>query len=243
MQLSALDNCNSQDEVTDQLQSLPQDLDQSYQQIFSRFNQHHYESVLIIMQWLSFSKEPLSVDQICEVVAIVKVGDEKPKFQPGKKWNRGAVQRTCADLVTVTNGDKITQFFKINSDNNHIGTVKLAHFTVKEYPVAAHPSFNEGNASCLIAESCLGYLLQFTTHGSLDAGNIDNFQMARYTAEHWIDHARDVGEYEQGQIPSEMLISLIGDMFDSGDAFHTWIQLWHPELYLLEASLCASGGI
>jgi hypothetical protein len=67
------------------------------------------------MQWLSFSKEPLSVDQICEVVAIVKVGDEQPKFQPGKRWNRGAVQRTCADLVTVTDGDKISPYVLQNN--------------------------------------------------------------------------------------------------------------------------------
>ena len=88
LQLSALDNCNSQDEVTDQLQSLPQDLDQSYEQIFAKLSSHHHDIVLTIMQWLSFSKVTLSMDQICEAVAITKDGEEQqPKLLPAPPHN------------------------------------------------------------------------------------------------------------------------------------------------------------
>ena len=111
LQLSALNDCNSQDEVTDQLQSLPQDLNQSYKQIFGKFAPHHYKIVLTIMQWLAFSKKPLSVNQICEAVAIIKVEqDQQPKFLPGRKWNSISVQRVCADLVTAANGNKVSQY-------------------------------------------------------------------------------------------------------------------------------------
>ena len=118
LQLSALNNCNSQDEVTDQLQTLPQDLNQSYEQIFAKIAPHHHNIVLTIMQWLSFSKESLLVGQICEVVAIVKVEeDQQHKFLPGKKWNKLSVERVCAGLVTVTNGDKsFNAHFPVNSD-------------------------------------------------------------------------------------------------------------------------------
>ena len=106
LQLTLLNNCNSPYEVTEQLQSLPQDLNESYKQIFAKLPAHHSSTVLTIMQWLSFSKESLSVDQICEVVAIVKIEeDPQPRFQPGKKWNKLSVERVCADLVTVTNGN------------------------------------------------------------------------------------------------------------------------------------------
>ena len=58
------------------------------------------------MQWLAFSKVSLSVEQICEAVAIVQVGEDKcPKYQPGKKWNRLSVTEVCADLVTVVDGN------------------------------------------------------------------------------------------------------------------------------------------
>jgi hypothetical protein len=104
LQLRALNDCNSPDEVTAQLKSLPLDLNQSYQQFFTKLGSHH-DIVLTIMQWLAFSKVPLSVDQICEAVAIVKVGeDQHPKYHPGKKWNRLSVERVCADLVTVMDG-------------------------------------------------------------------------------------------------------------------------------------------
>jgi hypothetical protein len=105
MQLSTLNDCNSPDEVTAQLKNLPADLNQSYQQIFAKLDPHHHAIVITIMQWLAFSKEPLTIDQICEAVAIVKgEEDQHPKFQPEKKWNRLSVERVCADLVTVTNG-------------------------------------------------------------------------------------------------------------------------------------------
>jgi hypothetical protein len=59
------------------------------------------------MQWLAFSKTSLLVDQICEVVAIVKGKEDlQPRFYPGKKWNKDAVEDACADLVIVTNGNK-----------------------------------------------------------------------------------------------------------------------------------------
>ena len=112
LQLNSLNDCNSPDEVTEQLQSLPQDLNQSYQQIFARLPAHHYGTVITVMQWLAFSKESLFLDQICEVVAIVKVEeDPHPRFQPGKKWNKLSVEKVCADLVTVTNGN---QFLNID---------------------------------------------------------------------------------------------------------------------------------
>jgi hypothetical protein len=128
MQLSALNSCNSPDEVTVQLKNLPLDLSQSYQQFFAKLDPYHYDIVLTIMQWLAFSKEPLTIDQICEAVAIVKVEeDQHPKFQPGKKWNRLSVERVCADLVTVMNGNVfLNTQFKINSyqdyRTNKIGT-------------------------------------------------------------------------------------------------------------------------
>jgi hypothetical protein len=106
MQLSALNDCNSPDEVTTQLESLPPDLNESYQQFFAKLHPHYYNIVLTIVQWLAFSKEPLTVDQICEAVAIVNgEEDSHPKFQPGKMWNRLSVEKVCADLVTFMNGN------------------------------------------------------------------------------------------------------------------------------------------
>ena len=90
------------------------------------------------------------------------------------------------------------------------GEIKLAHFTVKEYLIE-QAKFNEGDSSCHIAESCLGYLLQFTAHGSLNNENIDNFKLAGYAARHWIDHVRDA---EKGDMESEMMRKLMETLFE-----------------------------
>jgi hypothetical protein len=128
MQLSALESCNNPDEVSTQLKNLPPDLNQSYEQFFAKLDPRYHDIVMTIMQWLAFSKEPLTTDQICEAVAIIKVGeDQQPKYQLGKKWNRLSVEGVCADLVTVINGNRFLNTHpKINSyqDNrrNQIGT-------------------------------------------------------------------------------------------------------------------------
>ena len=107
LQLSALNNCNNPDEITTQLETLPPDLNQSYQHFFAKLNPYHHEIVLTIMQWLAFSKVSLSVEQICEAVAIIKIGEDKyPKYQPGRKWNGLSVTEVCADLVTVVDGNR-----------------------------------------------------------------------------------------------------------------------------------------
>jgi Ankyrin repeats (3 copies) len=99
---------------------------------------------------------------------------------------------------------------------------------VKEYLLGSEAKFDEGNASCLIAESCLGYLLQFTALGSLNKQNIGHFNLAQYAAQCWIYHARDA---EKSDRQSVVMRKLIDDLLNSGGAtFVTWIQLWDPDM-------------
>ncbi|KAF8218589.1 hypothetical protein L208DRAFT_1482655 [Tricholoma matsutake] len=209
MQLHALNDCDSYDELTTQLKNLPHDLNQTYQQIFAKIGPHRHDIVLTIMQWLAFSKAPLTVDQICEVVAIVIDDNQYPMFEPGKKWTRQAVEKNCANLVTVMN------------------EIKLAHFSVKEYLIGLGPKFDKEHSSCFIAKSCLGYLLQFTTLDSLNRENINNFQLAPYAAKYWVDHSQDARESSGESSRSSVLEKLMDDLFQpSGAAFVTWVQVW-----------------
>ncbi|KAF8223818.1 hypothetical protein L208DRAFT_1211387, partial [Tricholoma matsutake] len=193
MQLDALNDCDSYDELTTQLKNLPHDLHQTYQQIFDKIRPHRRGIVLTIIQWLAFSKAPLTLDQICEAVAIVMDDNQYPKFEPGKKWTRQSVERNCANLVTVKDEE-----------------IKLAHFSVKEYLIGLEAKFDKKHSSSFIAKSCLGYLLQFTTLDSLNRGNINNFQLAPYAAEYWVDHSQDAGE--SSTTPS-VLEKLMDDLF------------------------------
>ena len=100
---------------------------------------------------------------------------------------------------------------------------------MKEYLISL-AKFSEGDSSCLIAESCLGYLSQFTTPGSLNNENMNNFQLAGYAARYWVDHARDA---EQSDKKSKVIEELTEELFNiNGAIFVTWIQLWDPESWL-----------
>ncbi|KAF8224482.1 ankyrin, partial [Tricholoma matsutake] len=201
--------CDSYDELTTQLKNLLHDLNQTYQQIFAKIGPHCCGIVLTILQWLAFSKAPLTLDQICEVVGIVMDDNQYPKFEPGKKWTRQSVERNCANLVTVMDEE-----------------IKLAHFSVKEYLIGLGPKFDKEHSSCFIAKSCLGYLFQFTTLDSLNRENINNFQLAPYAAKYWVDHSQDAGEGSGESSESSVLEKLMDDLLQpSGAAFVTWVQV------------------
>jgi len=70
----------------------------------------------------------------------------------------------------------------------------LAHFSVKEYLVALDARFNKEHSSSLLAQSCLGYLVQLATLEGLSKENLNNFQLAGYAAQYWVDHVQDAGE-------------------------------------------------
>lgn len=93
---------------------------------------------------------------------------------------------------------------------------------MKEYLISAHVTFKEVDASSLISESCLGYLLQFTEPGSLNDMNIHNFQLAKYAAKYWIQHMRDA---EQSNSQTEVMKEMIQEIFEHEAPFVSWMQL------------------
>jgi hypothetical protein len=52
------------------LATLPRTLDQTYDRILCAIDEEYSEYAMRILQWLTFSARPLSVEEIAEVVAI-----------------------------------------------------------------------------------------------------------------------------------------------------------------------------
>src|SRR5277367_5099357 len=71
LQISKLQDCFTQYNLEDQLKSLPRDLDEVYDRIFSGLNKKYLEDVLKILQWLSFSARPLQLSEIAQVTGVV----------------------------------------------------------------------------------------------------------------------------------------------------------------------------
>ena len=107
--------------------------------------------------------------------------------------------------------------------------VTLAHFSVKEYlistdiqrgPVKDY-SVTDKNASNLIAETCLAYLLQFNAKRTLTYQAVWRFPLALYAAQHWVSHYKD-GK-EEGGLLTQLAMELL-----RSDAFFNCVSLYHP---------------
>ncbi|KAH8695893.1 ankyrin repeat-containing domain protein [Phaeosphaeriaceae sp. PMI808] len=200
------------------LATLPPTLDQTYDRILSAISEDDSEYAIRILQWLTFSARPLSVDEIAEVVAIDAKRD--PAF------NRNEVLQDPLDALNIC-----SSLVTIAVDNNYGQIVALAHYSVKEYLVsdiirtgkAAKYGMRDDVCHDAIARSCIGYLLQFQQL-KLNPDCLSTFRLARYSAEFWIRHARKTGELtkEMGQIAIRLCSK-------RNTAYVNWIRLWDPE--------------
>ncbi|RYO14826.1 hypothetical protein AA0111_g11883 [Alternaria arborescens] len=111
------------------LASLPQTLDQTYDRILTAISEEYAEYAMRILQWLTFSARPLSVEEVAEVVAIDVARD--PAFDRDEVLEDPLeVLDICSSLVTITT----------NEVDRRSGSaqqiVALAHYSVQEYLVS-----------------------------------------------------------------------------------------------------------
>ncbi|KJK64202.1 NACHT domain protein [Aspergillus parasiticus SU-1] len=110
LQIKRLEKCKKRDQITESLETIPKTLEETYQRILQDIPEDEKEDARSILTWLSFSLEPLRLETVAAVVGFPHPED---------------VVETCTTyLVTV-------------SPSN--GTLKLAHFSVKEFLVVSDP--------------------------------------------------------------------------------------------------------
>ena len=105
MQVDELQYCRNQDDLENQLDDLPQNLDEVYGRIVSGIHKKYREDALKIMQWLSFSDRPLGLAEVAQVVGVVPDLDQGLFFKPSRvSSNPRSVLIICSSLVTETDG-------------------------------------------------------------------------------------------------------------------------------------------
>ena len=108
LQIGELQDCYNEDELEEQLQCLPHDLDNVYDRIISGLKRHR-EDALSILQWLSFSARPLKLAEVAQVTGVVPDTDQGLRFKPSRVLpDPRSVLMICPSLVTETDGE----FFK-----------------------------------------------------------------------------------------------------------------------------------
>ena len=90
------------------------------------------------LMWISYAEQPFMADQLCHALAI-ELGS--PDFNPGNIPSITTLLSCCQGLITVDKEES---------------TVRLIHFTLKEY-LSAHPNIFTRPHSAM-AEICLTYL-------------------------------------------------------------------------------------
>jgi hypothetical protein len=205
------------------LATLPRTLDQTYDRILTAISEEHSDYAIRILQWLTFSARPLSVEEVAEVVAIDVARD--PAFDRDEVLEDPLeVLDICSSLVTITT----------NKADRRSGSaqriVALAHYSVQEYLVsdrirqgsAKQYSMQEAKCQSAITRGSLKYLMQLQQ--PLEEETLPVFALARYSAEFWSSHLRKTAD--EGEQAGQLAASL---MAKEQPAYLTWIRLHDPD--------------
>ena len=168
------------------LDELPNTLDETYKRTLLGIDKEKRDYAYRIFQCLAVSIRPLRVEELAEIFAIQPTGESTPRFDPSWRPENPEefVLSACSALVTVVNvnGDRLVQF---------------SHFSVREYLTSNRIADSEHlsqfhilrqPAHTLLARVCLSVLLQLDDR--INKAKIQNFPMALYAAQHWVDHAQ-----------------------------------------------------
>jgi ankyrin repeat protein len=206
------------------LKELPETLDETYERILRDINRTNRDHAHRLLQCLTVAVRPLRVAELAEVLAVdfeTASRGGTSKLNTDWRWEdqQEAVLSTCSSLISVEDeyGDQVVQF---------------SHFSVKEFLTSSRIAGSSADVSgfhillepahTIVAKACLGVLVRL---GELvDEDNVednveDKFPLARYAAEHWVDHAR----FES---VSSHIREGMEQLFDpDGPYFVAWLQV------------------
>lgn len=220
-QLDSLKTCRNPRSVRRALKSLPKTLDDTYARILYNINEDDSQYALRILYWLSHSMRPISLAELAE--AIVVDVNENPRFDVENRFPEPEdILMICSSLISVESGTESPSAAGVST------TVKLAHYSVKEYlvskrifngPAKAY-GIEAGKANACIAAICLAYLLQFDKSDSLTSQPSKNFPLALYAAECWMHHTW------LAHLETNICHSLSVELLAGGnEAFFNWVRL------------------
>lgn len=200
------------------LASLPQTLDQTYDRILTAIVEEDSTYAMRMLQWLTFSERPLTVEEIAEVVAIDVKRD--PAFDSDEILEDPLeALNICSSLVVVTTREA-TNTIPVRR------IIGLAHYSVQEYLVsdrirqgqAKQYSMSKAECHSAITKGSLMYLLQLQS-----AETLESFALAKYAAKYWPSHFEAGGEAAKDAWLAMRLLSIDSSVYLS------WLQLADPD--------------
>jgi len=201
------------------MEELPDSLDETYERMLREIRKPNQGHARRMLQCLVAAVRPLRVAELAEVLAIDFNAEGTQKLNPDWRWedHEEAVMSTCSNLVMIVDNkdksedederknedeskdkDESEDGNKDKTEDSRI--VQFSHFSVKEFLMSDRLAESSrevtnsqyhirlGPAHAILAQACLGVLLRLDNRINRD--NIKEFPLARYAAQHWVDHAR-----------------------------------------------------
>ena len=194
------------------LAELPETLDETYERALRNINTANWEYAHRIFQFVSVASRPLHVKELVDLLAFDFETGSIPKFH--EDWRPedpvDAVLSMCSTLLAIVDDyDYDDSDYDYDHDDSDYDSyyededdspfIQFSHFSVKEYLTSIrlaeatdiishryHVSMTP--AHTLAAQACLGILLHLEKDVTIDT--LENFPFAKYSARHWVDHAR-----------------------------------------------------
>jgi hypothetical protein len=234
-QLEMLRRCPTLADLRTALETLPKTLDETYERILLKIDENYTAHVQKILQYLAFAIRPPTLEEMVEILAI-KMSNGELHIDPNNRISDARdILSMCSSLVTTSD------YLRNSDGDGYKGTeqtIRLAHFSVKEYLLSDRIKRSEASSFALdsissnlyIAKLYLAYLLSsFLSPSNYDSitGTVTSNQsnpMFRSAIFSWAKHIEMVGD----DCDSEA-ISLIRKLFDSrhepmGGNYAVWLS-------------------
>ncbi|KAK0723571.1 Pfs, NACHT and ankyrin domain protein [Lasiosphaeria miniovina] len=228
-QLDTLERCLDYDELETALHSLPKDLGETYSRMLDAIPENRRGKAVRILQLLTYSERPLTIQEAVDVVAIRL--ESATKFDPKYRLKcPGEITMFCPCLVSLV---------KKQFQGRERTELELAHLSVKEYLMSELPPepFRSGlyepdarrciTRCCLAYLSCLGSETPRTKPSPLEQYHLvvavrARFPFARYSVRYWLN-------YEKPDEAKDEITTTIVHFLNNRAAFTMWRLLFEYE--------------
>ncbi|OAL32656.1 Serine/threonine-protein kinase GCN2 [Fonsecaea nubica] len=222
-QLDMLGECTTVKSVGKALAELLVTLDDTYERILNAIPRRNKDDARPILQWLAYSKRPLTLDEVAEA-AVLRPGDGP--IDADELCDLSEVLRICRSLVTLA-----TEVVCICANDSEIEVVKFAHFSVLEYLTSRRSDYFSVSAMEATATSDADEDIPTGIEDYSDGGqgeDADSRPVANYAAEYWYEHVCEVEKVNDRLSKfSDSAYRFLGE--NSPRCFLKWLQMYNPQ--------------
>ena len=202
-QLDVLRECLNIASIEDALVSLPATLDETYARTLLKIPNQHSRLAIRILQWLVFSKRPMLVIEIAEL--LVADPDSQPEYNSKRRlFHSEDILNFCGNLVATQDAALYDREYRTRK------VIRLAHFSVQEFLLSdrirqskcAAYTLLEQPSHVSITRTCLVSLMELRLPMPSASERKREIPLVDYAAKYWTEHAKVAGNEAESDMIS-----------------------------------------